>query len=935
MIEALENRTLFAVGTLAGTAVNLNTSIGPDCADPVRNVAYFVDEGNDKIVAVNTDTGNTAGFASTSANVAGLAVSVDDTRLFASEPGAFQVEVFSLPSMTLLTTLNNGIAIQQIVSLANNRFAGMANGIQIFDGSTGGPLYSLPSDYDGLLRANKAGTVLFSRTRGLSGNDGSIHDWDTSGTGAPVALPNIPGPVGANSTDFAVDATSGYAYMGDGGSAGPEVTLLSNGMQTTWSGGSDDGLATLEGGQVVYAMTFNNSIEQFNHGGVLLNQVSLPLGDSAESLIITPNGNLLYTFTTDVGIVGISNLNISETMPSNQLAFQVQPSSALSGATISPAVVVDVEDPSGELLTSDNSDVTLSLAGGSGTLGGTLTVQAQGGVATFNNLSVAGNGAYLLQATDGSDTPAVSNSFTISLPKLAFVQQPSNGTTGTAISPAISVAIEDQSGSVVTTDNSPVTLSLASGTGTVVGNLTVDAQSGIATFSNITLSQAGTYTLLATDGADTSATSTSFTITTTVTVPPNMSHLVFVQQPSAVASGVAMTPPVTVEFQNQSGTLVSTSASVTLAVASGPGLVGGTVTVPAINGIATFNSLVFATAGSYTLSVTSGGSSGATSIAFTVTPVVGTGTGGSDHLAFIAQPDNVVAGQINPQHVTVELLDQNNNLVTGDSSTISISVGTGPSATVSGTTSVGLVNGVATFADLSINTAGTYTLSATDGTDAPATSSSFAVTPAAATQLGFIAPPSETIAGSAIDPVVVGVEDQFGNVVTIGKRSQVKFSIASGPKGAKIRSSAVSTANGHATASNIELTTAGGYTLKATDGRLSAISNSFTVDPAAAARLQYLKQPANAVAGASISSPVVVELVDRFKNIVTTDDSILTLSINSGPSGASLGGTDSVNTGDGLGTFADLDFSTAGQYRLKASDHGLILISKPIKVTAG
>ena len=51
-IEALENRTLFAVGTLVGTARNLNSTIGTDCADPVRNVAYFVDQGNEKIVEV-------------------------------------------------------------------------------------------------------------------------------------------------------------------------------------------------------------------------------------------------------------------------------------------------------------------------------------------------------------------------------------------------------------------------------------------------------------------------------------------------------------------------------------------------------------------------------------------------------------------------------------------------------------------------------------------------------------------------------------------------------------------------------------------------------------------------------------------------------------------------------------------------------------------
>ncbi len=88
-------------------------------------------------------------------------------------------------------------------------------------------------------------------------------------------------------------------------------------------------------------------------------------------------------------------------------------------------IAVDVEDASGELVTTDNSSVTMGTAssdGGTGpngiTLGGTETVQVHNGVATFNDLAVnvaAGfDGADLaLQATDNSLTSATSNTFTV------------------------------------------------------------------------------------------------------------------------------------------------------------------------------------------------------------------------------------------------------------------------------------------------------------------------------------------------------------------------------------------------------------------------------------------------------------------------------------------------------------------------------------------
>src|SRR5207253_2380065 len=88
-------------------------------------------------------------------------------------------------------------------------------------------------------------------------------------------------------------------------------------------------------------------------------------------------------------------------------------------------------------------------------------------------------------------------------------------------------------------------------------------------------------------------------------------------------------------------------------------------------------------------------------------------------------------------------------------------------ATLSGTTPVAAVSGVATFFDLSLNKTGTgYTLTASASGFAPVTSAAFDITPGTATQLSFTQQPSTTVAGSAISPPVqVTALDAVGNPV--------------------------------------------------------------------------------------------------------------------------------------------------------------------------
>src|SRR5690349_21906089 len=114
--------------------------------------------------------------------------------------------------------------------------------------------------------------------------------------------------------------------------------------------------------------------------------------------------------------------------------------------------------------------------------------------------------------------------------KLAFVQGPSSTAAGGTITPAVTVAVEDASGNVETSDNA-TQVSLAIGTnpagGTLSGGSAVTVASGIATFPGLSIDTAGTgYTLTASSTPSyTAATSPAFTISAGVGPPAKLAFV--------------------------------------------------------------------------------------------------------------------------------------------------------------------------------------------------------------------------------------------------------------------------------------------------------------------------------------------------------------------------------------------------------------------------
>src|SRR5207249_6610812 len=140
------------------------------------------------------------------------------------------------------------------------------------------------------------------------------------------------------------------------------------------------------------------------------------------------------------------------------------------------------------------------------------------------------------------------------------------------------------------------------------------------------------------------------------------------------------------------------SGAITVALGSNPGgaTLNGTLLVAAVGGVASFGDLSLnRTATGYTLTASGGGLGPVTSTAFDITP--GTAT----RLAFTQQPTNTVAGEAISPAVQLSALDPAGNLVPTFMGNVTVALGSNPGgSTLSGTTTVAAVNGVASFSTL-------------------------------------------------------------------------------------------------------------------------------------------------------------------------------------------------------------------------------------------
>jgi len=299
---------------------------------------------------------------------------------------------------------------------------------------------------------------------------------------------------------------------------------------------------------------------------------------------------------TGLGSINVANLVNAVQGPATHLVFSQQPTPTTVGNTVVPAISVTLRNAAEAVVDNGTTTIDLTVLSGCGTLSGGMSVPTQAGVATFNNVSLSAAGPCTLKATAtlGNQTPAISaNStpFNVVAPtatQIVFQQPPTDSKFGVALTPAVEVALEDAQDMVQVGDNlSSVTLTVATGPGVInnAGGGPIKVNAGVASFSGLTFSKSGTYTLTATSG-NLAVTSGSFVVSGHAT------QLVFTQQPpSTMTVGVGLSPTISVSVEDSSGNLDTTvqNSPVTLKLDACGGLTLGTANTT--NGIAVFNNV--------------------------------------------------------------------------------------------------------------------------------------------------------------------------------------------------------------------------------------------------------------------------------------------------------------------------------------------------------
>ena len=618
----------------------------------------------------------------------------------------------------------------------------------------------------------------------------------------------------------------------------------------------------------------------------------------------------------------------------DRLVFTVQPTSAVAGATITPAIQVTARDALGNTVTTFTGNVTLSITAGTGTAGATLsgtkTVAATLGVATFSTLSInlSGN-AYQLSATGTGVAGVTSTGFNITAgaaTQLAFTTQPTTEAAGTAIAPAIQVTAKDAQGNTVPsfTGNITITIGANPGTGTLSGTASVAAVLGVATFSDLSINKTGIgYTLIAASGVLTGATSAAFDITAGLAT-----QLVYTVQPSTAAAGVTIAPAVRLTARDAQGnTATGFTGNVTVAIATNPagGTLGGTTTVAAVLGVATFSTLSIDKSGNgYTLSATATGLVGAGSAPFNISAGLAT------TLAFSVQPTTATTNANISPAVKVTARDALGNMVTTFNGNITVNLGANPGgSTLSGTRTLAAVNGTASYQALSLNNVGTgYTLTATATGLTGATSATFNIIQSVGTLLFFTGQPQVGTAGAALSPSIVVTARDASGQTAISYNGAVTLAITggTGAPGAVLSGTTTRTAvNGIATFANLSINkSAVGYKLTATAAGLTgATSAFFTINPGTATQLSFTLQPSAATAGSVIAPRVEVTARDAQGNTASGFTGGVTMAIASNPSGGILSGTTTVSAVGGIASFSTLSIDQQGAgYTLTATAAG-------------
>jgi hypothetical protein len=358
-----------------------------------------------------------------------------------------------------------------------------------------------------------------------------------------------------------------------------------------------------------------------------------------------------------------------------------------------------------------------SATGGSNFVGGTVDVSASSGTANIFGLMLdnAADG-YSLSASSAGLASAVSNSFAVTARRLVTVNVVPNHQAGTLFN--VNVEARDNNNAVAENFTGNVTLHADAdrgGSNFSGGPQIIAATAGTANFTNLALNNAANnYSVTASAFLVASGFGNNFNVTAT--------HLA-VSAVTSVRSGAPFT--VTVEARDANNNLAENftgSVDLDAAATGGSNFVGGTRSVPAAAGTATFANLVLNNAADgYLASAGSAGLTSGLSNSFDVT---------AGQLVIVNVVPNHQAGTL--FNVAVEARDGNNAVAENFTGNVTLDAAApvGGSNFNGGPQNSAATAGTANFTNLALdNAADGYTITATATGLSDGVSNAFNVTP--------------------------------------------------------------------------------------------------------------------------------------------------------------------------------------------------------------
>lgn len=563
------------------------------------------------------------------------------------------------------------------------------------------------------------------------------------------------------------------------------------------------------------------------------------------SLLIDPTGPGTFTFFVSIQNNSGTNPYLFEVegnavaTTATQLVITTQPGNGTGGSALSTQPVVEARDSTGTLDGAFNGLVTATITTGTGNPSGTIvagaTATASGGIATFSGLAIdlAGTGYTLTFSATGL-TDDVSTTFDVTVgpaAQLVITTQPGDGEGGTALTTQPVLEIRDAGGNL-TASTAQVTAAITGGTGTtgatIVAGSSTNAVGGVATFAGLAIDLAGTnYTLDFSSTGLPDETSATFD----VTVGPAVALAIAVQ-PGGGTQATPFPQQPEVRVVDAGGNVTNdTGTAITAALSGGTtgAILSGTNPVSTAAGEANFTDLEIDLPGTgYILTFSGGGFPAVQSSPFNV-------AGTPSQLGIATQPGGAVEAQVFVTQPVIEVRDAAGALVTSDNGTVITATLTAGTGNLSGSTAT-TVNGVATFTDLEIDTAGSgFVIEFTSAPVlTPVSSNAFSVA-GAATQLAITTQPAGAAPGVAFTTQpVIEIRDAAGTLVATDNTTQVTVAITAGTgaAGAILGGTTMVTAvNGVVTFTDLSIDLAGSnYTLEFTaTGLTSATSNQFNV----------------------------------------------------------------------------------------------------------